>query len=338
FNALAAALLLASCQLGPFWDEYASKTATMKLLTYVPCYEQVTELPAHQRYYHLSYFSPPPDANSWAFVGYYNEAKQYVDGPVYLSFVVHLGLQHYTRIPTSGPPSFDRHPRCGVLLELPWSKQGNRPFSIPGQPETLRAITSSNARESLLHSALVCLLLALTYLLLLQPGCLRSERHHAPVALCCFIPIAIADIIVWCWAVGVPMQNIQAALVYYDFYDRLPEYLGSLLPLSWSEVTTLLKGPPYPPATGVGSLGSFLLALWCGFACWLLGCSRLVANSLFYWFGPDFVGDMVRQAAAEGRALTAEDIARMLTRASARLGGQDLERLKQEVQERIGHG
>src|SRR5262249_46477900 len=125
---------LSGCQ---WWDEFASKTDTMKLFTFVPCGAEVRAIPAHQTYYAPSYFSPPANPGAWAFVSYQASAEKHESTALYLSFVAYVGLQHYTAIPTATPPSWDKDPKCGALVVLPWSEHIKRPFFIAAEPPRL---------------------------------------------------------------------------------------------------------------------------------------------------------------------------------------------------------
>lgn len=334
--ALFGALSLASCQIGPFWDAYASKTVTMQLLTYVPCGVLVTAMPVHQTYYHLTYFDLQGSPHG-IFVSYRDAAGKPVYTSVYLSYVVYVGLRDYTAIPTGRPPYWEKNPRCGVLVVLPWGDAAERPFFIPLAPQKLQAAAEGNMANTAGNYAVVALLSFIIWLCLIVPGCSPQQRGRARGSFVALMLLLGTTAIVWWVLVGWPWQQVREALEYYRFFDALPRAGGGLLPLSWSETAALLQGPPYPPVTSAGDPESFLWVLWIGLACWLIGYAGLIFDGLCHWFGPDLVGDLQRAAQQEGRAITPDDIAALVARANGTLSARQLERLGKQLQGRIGH-
>jgi hypothetical protein len=331
---VAAALTLGSC--GPTWDAYVSKTTTMRLFTYVPCGVPVSNLPEHQTYYVVDNLMQSV-GEPWVVAGYTGADGTFRVHTVYLSFVSYVGLQNYTALPTGTPPDWQRNPRCGVLLVLPWSDAIERPFYIPLPPDELAAAADSNVAVSIYNSVAVALLSLLIWIGLMVPGTLPSRRYRAFAPLGVLIVIGLVLSVVWFCAVGMASEAVQEALPYYRFYDALPRHLGDLLPLSWSQTVQLMQGPPYPPVSSLGYPGAFLIALWGSFAGWVGGCGGFVFDGLCHWFGPDLLGDLQQRAQQEGRAITPDDLAELVARASGTLSAQQLEQLKANIQERIGH-
>jgi hypothetical protein len=334
--ALAGALLLSSCEMGPFWDAYASKTATMQLLTYVPCCVSVTDMPEHQTYYHLTYFDLLGTPGG-VFVSYRDAAGKAVYTSVYLSYVAYVGLRDYTAIATGSPPYWQRNLRCGVLVVLPWGDAAERPFFIPLPPRELQAIAEGNVALSACNYVVGALFGFAIWLCLMVPGCLPEEKSRAFGPLIALLLLLGATAVVFWATVGSTWQQVQAALDYYRFFDALPRVGAGLLPLSWSETAALLRGPPYPPVTSAGDPDSFLWVLWIGYAAWTLGCADFIADGLAAWLAPDFIGELQDRVAREGRAVTPADIADVVTRASGTLSARQLARLGKQLQGRIGH-
>jgi hypothetical protein len=163
-----AALALSGCaSQGEWWDDYASRTETMKMFTFVPCDTDVKAIPQHQTYYHAWNLG----LLSWgAYTVDYHVAKdRWVKTEVYFSSIWYLGLQHYTAH-TAMRPREPKIATCAALVVLPWTEKMGSPFFISSAPAQLGNEAGGKLTKSGLAAAAAWISLLILFLLWAADG------------------------------------------------------------------------------------------------------------------------------------------------------------------------
>jgi hypothetical protein len=333
------AIALSGCADRPqLWDKYASKTETLKFLTFVPCDAEIDALPQHQTYMHAWMFNahaPAERAARWA--AYEAEIKT-ESGVVYPIYVSYIGLQHYTAIPTGKPPADARNPQCVAVAVLPFTDAVG-PFYVPVQPALLTSLAWNNVRRSLMMVLGAALILTVPFGFALV-GFVEGEEDKVLSFLAVSAALILADGISW-WALEWSnWEQAKETAEYYSFVDQFPRrYPAWYLPLTWSEAHTLFEGPPYPPLDLPGDATLFYRMLAASIAIWLFGYSRRVFAGFYLDLLIPNPFEAVRlRARAEGRIPTPEEYLDALAQTALGMTPWELELLTQKMKKEMSHG
>jgi hypothetical protein len=325
---------MSGCAVQGRWDDYASKTETMKVFTFVPCDGQVYALPEHQTYYHIWHFSTFSVDRGSYWIAYQVSKDKSENHTIYFSFVKYVGLQHYTAITVAKPAANERGAKCAALAVLPWTEGIERPFFIPAPLPKLTAEAQNKLWFSAIRGGWVFLGLVLTAHLA-RRGFLEGEVEGEAICRVLLVCLFIANIAYWSFAVGADWYKIQLTLPYYSFFDSLPHTSLGLLPLSWAQAHMLFEGPPYPPIQGSGNTDYFFLGLGLSCAVWLVAYARRILIGISYLFMPDPLEAARDRLSAAGQIPTAEDYLDALAQAAARMTTEELQILKHKISERM---
>jgi hypothetical protein len=310
------------------WDDYASKTETMKFLTFLPCDKFfIPALPEHQVYFHVTGMTPYSDGS---YRVDYQRETQWTYEQIYFLSVLYVGLWNYTAISTAWMPS-NAGAKCAALVVLPWSSVSRRPFSYPKSSE-LRAL----AIQSLTGAAGVDLCAFAALMLLLgcaMAGFSDTERDEKTICLIVSTIVVLLNAGVWTFN-SFALSNINALTSFYEFYDALPRSGGHLLPLQWSQAHRLFDGPPHPASLTVND-DLFWIALCVSCAAWLVMYVRRVAIGIAYSTMADPFEELRLRIAQEGRLPTPEDYLQVLMQVGATASTWELELFKRRMKERF---
>lgn len=327
--ALASALTaaLAGCTQTQWWDDYASKTETMKFLTFVSCDAWfLPTLPEHQVYFHVTAMS---DYDDGSYRVEYQRQSQWVYERLYFRSVNYIGLRDYTAISTVWMPP-DSGATCAALVVLPWSSGSRRPFADLN-PSSLRRAASQNL--SLASDAGLWAFAALVLLLILALRGFSKVEGDAKTACVLFSIAAVGlNLSVFCYEAHT-LSNIDALASYYTFYEALPKSDGHLLPLSWSQAHRLFDGPPHPTSLVVDD--GLYWSVWLSCATWLAMYARRIFIGIAYATMPDPFEELRVRLAAEGRVPTAEEYLSVLMRAGTAMTTWRLQLLERRIKERF---
>jgi hypothetical protein len=318
---------LPGCAQTQSWDDYASKTETMKFFTFVPCDTWfLATPPEHQVYFHVTSMA---DYDDGSYRVEYQRRSQWVYERLYFRSVDYIGLRDYTAISTVWMPS-DTGARCAALVVLPWSSESERPFY------PVEKGAGDAAGRSLFVSALVGIGVFGALLLLWRGGMKGFLDNEADEkALCTAFLLAVLALNGIVWAVNFSaLSNIDALNSYYAFYDALPKSDGHLLPLEWSQAHRLFDGPPHP-ASVVVDAGLFWMVLSLSTAAWLAMYARRIFIGIDYATMSDPFEELRERLAAEGRVPTPDDYLGVLMQAGAAMDARELALLKRRMKERF---
>jgi hypothetical protein len=319
---------LLGCTQQRSWDDYASKTETMKFLTFLPCDRIfIPTLPEHQVYFYVTGMTPYSDGS---YRVEYQQESQWTYERIYFLSVLYVGSRDYTAISTAWMPS-NAGAKCAALVVLPWSSVSRRPFSYP-KPSASRA----TAIQSLSGAAGVDLCAFTTMMLLLgcaMAGFSDAERDDKALCLIFSTIVVVLNASVWTFN-SFALSNINTLTSFYEFYDALPRSGGHLLPLQWSQAHRLFDGPPHPTSLIVND-DLFWIALCVSCAAWLVMYARRVAIGIAYATMADPFEELRLQLAQEGRPPTPEDYLHVLIQVGATASTWELELLKRRMKERF---
>ncbi len=333
-NLLSALLLipmfgsLLGCTRQQWWDDYVSKTETMKFLTFIPCDTFfVHTLPEHQVYFHVTGISR--DANG-SYRVEYQQQSEWVFEKIYFRSVLYIGLRDYTAIATVWMPS-TASAKCAALVVLPWSSVWQRPFSYPG-----KSSSRAEAEQRLEGSAVVdcCVFVPLALLFLCGLGGFSEiERDELVVFLLFSTAVVLLNVGVL-WFNALALTNIDALTCFYEFYDALPRIGERLLPLQWSQAHRIFDGPPHPASLVIDDRLSWMV-LWASCGAWFVGYARRVFIGIAYATMADAFEELRARLLAEGRVPTPEDYMSVLMQAGATMNTWQLELLKRQMKVRL---
>jgi hypothetical protein len=310
------------------WDDYASKTDTMKFLTFLPCNTFfVPTRPEHQMYFHVSSISANADGS---YRVEYQQQSQRVFERMYFLSVLYVGLRDYTGIGTAWMPS-DTGARCAALVVLPWSSASQRPFAYQKQ-----SLPRAAATQSLFMAALIDVVVFIGWVLLLAcavAGYSNAEYDEKAVCIIFWTTIVVLNASVWVFN-SLALTNIADLASYYEFYDALPKDGGHLLPLPWSQAHRLFDGPPHPTSLIVDD-GLFWIVLCLSCAAWLAVYVRRIAIGITYATMADPFEELRLRLAAEGQVPTPEDYMDVMMQTGATMSEWQLELLKRQMKVRL---
>ena len=172
----------------------------MKLLTDVPCGVPVTAMPAHQTYYYLFYFGLQGVSAAYSWL-----PRRFRESWSTRRFTFPTSPMSAcaTTPPLRQQPAvWERNPRCGVLVVLPWGDAAERPFFIPLPPQELQAVAEGNVALSAVNYAVGALFGFAIWLCLMVPGCLPEEKSRAFGPLIALLLFMGAMAVVWWATVG----------------------------------------------------------------------------------------------------------------------------------------
>jgi hypothetical protein len=317
---------LVGCTQQRLWDDYASKTETMKFLAFTPCDAWfVSVLPEHQMYSQVTGMSANADGS---YRVEHQQQSQWVFERIYFSSVHYIGLRDYTAISTVWIPS-NTGAKCAALVVLPWSSDSKRPFFYQEQ-----SLPRATAVRSLAAAAFVgiyvFILMTLLYFCAIA-GYSRAEIDGKVSCLIFSTAVVLINASVWCFNFFA-LSNIDALASFYEFYDALPRSGGHLLPLPWSQAHRLFDGPPYPTSLIVND-GLFWIVFCVTCAAWLAAYVRRIVIGIAYATMSDPFEDLRLRLAAEGRLPTPEEYLSVLMQVGATASTWELELLKRMMRE-----
>ena len=319
---------LLGCTQQQWWDDYASKTETLKFFTFVSCSRWfIPASPEHQVYFHATAISANADGS---YRVEYQQQSEWVFEPIYFLSVLYVGLRDYTAIPVVWVPS-DSSAQCAALVVLPWSSASKRPFSYQKQLQP-----RATAAQSLFEFSVVDVCVLIPLLLLCacaMAGYSHAERDGRVACLLSLVAVILVNAGVW-WFNVLALTNIDALISFYDFYDALPKSSGHLLPLPWSQAHRLFGGPPHPASLVVDDR-LFWIMLYLSCAAWLVVYARRICIGIAYAMMPDRFEELRLRLAAEGRLATADDYMGLLLQAGTTMSAWELELLKRQMKVRL---
>jgi hypothetical protein len=322
---------LSGCTQQRSWDDYASKTETMKFLTFEPCDTWfVSELPEHQMYFHVSGISPNADGS---YRVEYQQQSEWVYETIYFRSVQYLGLRDFTAVPLVWVPS-DTGAKCAALVLLPWSSVSRRPFAAPE-----KSLSRVAAEQNLFWSSAIDLCVLI--LLVLLFGCAMDSFAEVERDGQALFVLSSAAVVLLNTAVlffnSFALSNIDAFTSFYAFYGALPKSDEHLLPLPWSQAHRLFDGPPYPSSLVIDD-NLFWMVLCISCATWLAMYARRIFIGIAYTTMADPFDDLRTRLGAEGRVPTPEDYMSVVMQAGATMSAWQLELLKRRMKERVPDG
>jgi hypothetical protein len=315
------------------WDEYVSKTQTLRLFTFVPCDATPDRVPEHQTYYHAWYFAPTYGKAFW--IGSADATGKYNYGQrIFITVLWHFGISDYTNIQPAYPDVRERNPKCAALLVLPTSDHGKRVFYAATEPAT--ALKSAERAYYLALSAgIAALLLLLIARMYIGAGLSaeESERGHAyTLALLGIVLLGAVSFIVCSW----PMEHVKRLVEYYDFYDHLSRGdIRDLLPLSWAQVLKLINGPPFPSEAAVDYRPYYEMVGVVG-GVWLVVAAPAIAFGVYCVHFADPFRELRKQAKRRGEAPSPEEYMAVLSEAALSKSRWRLDAIRRRAQSRRG--
>jgi hypothetical protein len=315
------------------WDEYVSKTQTLKLFTFVPCDATPDRVPEHQTYYHAWYFAPTYGKAFW--IGSADATGKYNYGQrIFITVLWYFGISDYTNIQPAYPDVRERNPKCAALLVLPTSDHGKRVFYAATEPAT--ALKSADRAYYLALSAgIAALLLLLIARMYIGAGLSaeESERGHAYTLALLGIVFVAAIIFLVC---SMPIENVKRLVEYYIFYDHLPRgSLNDLLPLSWAQVLKLINGPPLPSDTAV-DYRLYYQTVGVVAGVWLVVAAPAIAFGIYCVHFADPFRELRKQAKRRGEAPSPEEYMAVLSEAALSKSRWRLDAIRRRAQSRRG--
>lgn len=303
--AIISALCLGGC--GPQWpaadwSTYLSKEKTLRFVARASCFfpPGLNPVGGEEDFSQVTSLRPVP-AQPWSYDFEYIS----VDGPRRDRLEV---VQWWALKATRYAPSktYSANVRCGVLVDLPESKNADRPY----YQEDASAKT---AEYQPLHGLKLTILLWLGAFLgsALIP-CVYGFRSRGAEERW-FISLAAAAAVVGIsFAAGQicieqPWQTFQTAQRYYGFFDALQRSWGGLLPLSGPQLYFLIAGPPHPHDTQFAFAAYAWISGALG-AAWLIVHMPFIVVGLYWICTPLPLEEAHKRAVAEGRRLTDEEI------------------------------
>jgi hypothetical protein len=310
------------------WDDYASKTETMKFLTFEPCDAWfVSELPEHQVYFHVTGISPNADGS---YRVEYQQQSQWVFENIYFRSVQYLGLRDFTAVPLVWVPS-DAGARCAALVVLPWSPASKRPFFYQDPASARAAAVYALSEIAFIDLSVLGAIIGLLFCA--ADGFSPDERDGWAVCLLFWLATVVLNGGVWC-VNALALVNVDAMASFYAFYDALPTSGRHLLPLAWSQAHELFDGPPHPASIIVND-GFGVIAVCLSCAVWLGVYARRIGLGVTYAWITDPFEELRQRLAAEGRVPTPEDYLNVLMQTGATMSTRRLGLLKRWIEERI---
>jgi hypothetical protein len=280
------------------WKGYVSETETLHFVAGASCNVDLPFNPIQTDFFEPLSVRPVP-GEPWTFVFTYNTINERKTERLDV-------VQWWTARKTFTAPSkpYDQYRRCAVLVDVPQSKNGRRPYYL----EDERAKTAEYQRILAVNGWIVGLLCAVAVILTV-PAAIGADESCVvgPLTIgAASAVVLIGPILAGYVCLRLPWHEFTTAQAYFQFYNDLPRRDGMLLPLSSSEFYFLLSGPPHPSETQF----DFQTYVWTTVilaSAWFVGIIAFVVRGLYTIFVPLPLAVAYRRAAAKGRELTADE-------------------------------
>jgi hypothetical protein len=273
-----------------------SKTQALRFAAPADCYIPRPFNPVTSEYFVEVRATRPLPESSWLYEIQYRDTTRVVSRTVY---VVQWWIAEKTQLAPA--PSEEEHRSCVVLVDVPQSKDGPRPYYVPDASAKWAEYEGALKISFSLYFALVVL-----FILGLIPARLGFEKHESLVA----AGIAAITIMAVSAAGGMffiqePWWVFEKAQAYWRWFDALPKADGWLLPISTNGFWFLLGGPPndtdlHPQEWAIGTI---ILA-----GGWLVAMIPAIVKGLYWIATPLPLEQIYQRALAEGRAPTEEEL------------------------------
>jgi hypothetical protein len=308
------------------WDEYASKTETIKLFTFVPCDTNPQAIPEHQTYYHAWYFDRY-DSAYW--IGWADaRGKQNNGRRIFIIAVWYIGVRDYTEIKPAYPDSRERSPTCAVLLAVPSSEAGKRAFFAEGDPATAPQRAAQAAGIASLAELGVMLLLGIAGAYVIAGDAHGLRERPCTITLGVIFVVTLGALLVS----TLPAWNVRRLADYYDFYNHLPRgEVADLLPMSWAQVRTLISGPPFPSESEL-DYQPFYTILSCTSVFYLTAFAPWIAFGVYCVHAADPFRELRQKAKRRGTPPTPDEYMAVVAEAALTKGTWELEVLRRRAQ------
>lgn len=198
---------------------------------------------------------------------------------------------------------------CVVLVDVPQSKSGHRPYYVAAEASEQAARESAQALETAVLWPLCALLV-----LLLVPSWFGTERVERCIAAASAGGILITSLIIGHCCIELPWQEFERARAYWEWFDALPKAGGFLLPIAADDLVHLLRGPPNYTDIHAGAWATSTLLLA---AVWIGAVAPAAVEGCYWLVTPHPLEQLHRRTLAEGRAPTVAELDAALHRAVA---------------------
>jgi len=278
------------------WSDspHISKTEVMRFAVDASCWIPSLFNPiTGEHFYEVAELRQIP-GERWQYEVAYHDAEAVVSRTVYV-------VQWWT---AAGRFRYPRHygaENCMVLIDVPQSKDGHRPYYVPeAKAKTAEYESAQQTRSVLLLS------IATLVTVLILPAFLGFESAASRVlAAATALAILLSGLIGAHFWIQLPWEIFQKAQPYWQWFDALPKADGRLLPLSANEFWYLLGGPPNNTEFRLQewTVGMIILA-----GAWLMGVGAAVVKGWYWMLVPLPLERIYERALAKGRTPTEEEL------------------------------
>jgi hypothetical protein len=222
-------------------------------------------------------------------------------------------LQWWTGRGTRLPPTATQQSNCVLLVDIPRSSNpfAERPYH--GEDPKAKAAEYQKA-DSSSSAILLIIVLVLSVLVVVSSfGFEDSPKgdvlafHKFLIAFGCLVAWASISLVTAYACIEMPWQSFQKVAEYYRFFDDLPRRNGHLLPIPASDFYYILAGPPSPNETQF-KFAAFLWITAVLGAAWLIIMLPPIVRGAYWLLTPLPLEQLHRQALAEGRTPTGQEV------------------------------